>query len=906
MTGCPSIADGSMDWTLPPPPWSASERLAALRRYDMLDASREPDFDNLCRIAARGCRTPAAGITLIGADRQFFKSEIGLGVGELPLALSLCAHALGDSGAFVVPDTREDPRFSTHPMVAAGPRLRFYAGARITTDDGIVLGSVCVFDSVPRPGGLTPEEADTLLAVARQVMTQLEHKRTLAALVRREKDLERIHRIAGVGGFEVELHPDLRGRRSPQYLDIHGLPADAVEETHEDWLRRLHPEDRGRAEGQLFEAIRSGVTSYRTEYRIVRPSDGEVRWISAFVEIERDRDGRPLRLVGAHVDVSERKEAEEALRRSEQRLRAVLDTMPQMVWSTKPDGHHDYFNRRWYEVTGVPEGTTDGEGWNDVFHPDDQARAWARWRRSLETGEPYEIEYRLRQRSGGYRWVLGRALPIRDADGRIERWFGTCTDIEDLKTTEAALRRTEQRLSVALNAFGAIGIWDWNVPADRIVCDERFARLFSVNPEEAGSGGLPIGDLTRAIHPEDRPEVEASIARALEMGGEYECEYRVVLGDGSIRWVNARGFCERDADGRPTRFPGAVVDVTSRKIAEAALAARSAQLEALLDTAPVAVWFTHDPHVRHLIRNGYAARLMDLPEGETASFSQYEKGALAHLALRQNGVVAPPERLPLQRAMRGEDVRDEEFELVFIDGRHPPKTLISSASPLRDDRGTIVGAVAVSIDITARKRVEEAHELLARELSHRIQNIFAVVSGLAGLTARNHPEAGGFVSKFRERLNALALAHEFVRPNARPSAEGQTVQGLLRLLLAPYLHEDHARVLIEGDDAPLGATSATALALCLHEQATNAVKYGALSAESGRIEISCMREAETFTLHWRERGGPAIAGAPQRHGFGTLLAGRSVTRQLGGDLVHEWLPEGLELRLRLRCADLSV
>lgn len=111
----------------------------------------------------------------------------------------------------------------------------------------------------------------------------------------------------------------------------------------------------------------------------------------------------------------------------------LADAMPQMVWSTLPDGHHDYYNAQWYSYTGVPEGSTDGEGWNDMFHPDDQARAWTQWKHSLATGELYEIEYRLRHHSGEYRWTLGRALPIRDEAGEIIRWVGTCTNIDEQK-----------------------------------------------------------------------------------------------------------------------------------------------------------------------------------------------------------------------------------------------------------------------------------------------------------------------------------------------------------------------------------------------------------------------------------------------------------------------------------------
>jgi PAS domain S-box-containing protein len=142
----------------------------------------------------------------------------------------------------------------------------------------------------------------------------------------------------------------------------------------------------------------------------------------------------------AQREVEERRRAEDALRESEARFRAITDSIDQLIWSTRPDGYHDYYNHRWYEYTGVPEGATDGEMWNDMFHPEDRERAQAIWRHSLQTGEPYHIEYRLRHRSGQYRWVLGRAQPMSDENGRIVRWYGTCTDIHDLKRAETALR----------------------------------------------------------------------------------------------------------------------------------------------------------------------------------------------------------------------------------------------------------------------------------------------------------------------------------------------------------------------------------------------------------------------------------------------------------------------------------
>ncbi|GAN77020.1 PAS domain S-box protein [Acidisphaera rubrifaciens] len=148
----------------------------------------------------------------------------------------------------------------------------------------------------------------------------------------------------------------------------------------------------------------------------------------------------------------EQARAEALLRESEAKFQAIANSIDQMIWSTRPDGYHDYYNDRWYEYTGVPHGTTDGEAWNGVFHPDDRERAWSTWRACLDTGAPYHIEYRLRHRTGVYRWVIGRAQCVRDAAGRITRWYGTCTDIHDRKMAEAALQDLNETLEARIAA----------------------------------------------------------------------------------------------------------------------------------------------------------------------------------------------------------------------------------------------------------------------------------------------------------------------------------------------------------------------------------------------------------------------------------------------------------------------
>jgi len=170
----------------------------------------------------------------------------------------------------------------------------------------------------------------------------------------------------------------------------------------------------------------------------------EVRYVDFVYTALRSAQGAVHSILIHGVDQTERKQAEATLRQSEAKFRTIANAMPQMVWSARPDGAHDYFNQQWYDFTGLPAGSTDGDDWSEAFHPEDQPQTWALWRHSLATGELYEVQYRLRHRSGQYRWTLGRALPVRDDEGRITRWMGTCTDIHDQKLAEEELRQANR------------------------------------------------------------------------------------------------------------------------------------------------------------------------------------------------------------------------------------------------------------------------------------------------------------------------------------------------------------------------------------------------------------------------------------------------------------------------------
>ena len=322
-----------------------------------------------------------------------------------------------------------------------------------------------------------------------------------------------------------------------------------------------------------------------------------------------------------------------ALRQSDIGFRLVADSLPQILWSAMPDGFHDYFNRRWYEFTGLADRSTDGDAWLSVVHADDKAAVREKLEHCLSTGDQYEMEYRLRRHDDQYRWVIGRASAILAEDGRIVRWIGTCTDIDEAK------------------------------------------------------------------------------------------------------------------------------------------------------------------------------------------------------------------------------------------------------------------------------RQAEHDEIMSRELSHRIKNIFAVISGLIGMSARHAPASRQFADELRQRIAALGRAHEFARPHSEQSrvrVQASTLHGMLREMLSPYPALDAGRIVISGDDLPIDDRGATPLALVFHELATNSAKYGALSVPEGQIEITTRSNGDDVIVDWIEQGGPPVAAAPDKIGFGTRLVEISVVKQLGGTIDRQWNEAGLAARLTLQ------
>src|ERR1700722_4399452 len=303
-----------------------AERLAALRRYDILDLPAEADFDNFTRLASQICGTPIATITLVDAARQWFKSNIGLEMTETSRDISFCGHAIAGSEILEIPNTLEDDRFRATPLAPGAPNVRFYAGAPWVTPDGLNIGALCVLDRTPHP--LTPEQREMLTLLSRQVVHLLELRlagrrinwlnESLERLVtERTEELreseERFRTLAEQSSevfWFVGLNPERILYVSPAVERIWGLPTGRFYQDSRIWITSLHADDQARVSHAYDAALSGQSPRFETEYRVIRP-DGSMRWVMDSGTPIRNADGEIIRIGGIAKDVTERKRTEE-------------------------------------------------------------------------------------------------------------------------------------------------------------------------------------------------------------------------------------------------------------------------------------------------------------------------------------------------------------------------------------------------------------------------------------------------------------------------------------------------------------------------------------------------------------------------------------------------------------------
>ena len=487
-------------------------------------------------------------------------------------------------------------------------------------------------------------------------------------------------------------------------------------------------------------------------------------------------------------------------------------------------------------------------------------------------------------------WMDLQYSPLLGDDGISLGTLCMVHETTDRMLANKALERSEERLSLALSGSSLVGTWDWDVANNTVTSDDRFAQMYNLDPLQAGLG-VPIDRFLEAVHPDDAERVGVEIGAALADGSSFRSEYRLVGTDGSIRWVIASGRPRLNEKGEAQRFPGVVVDVTEQRQISEALAESELRFRTLADAMPQMVWSTL-PSGLHDYYNARWYEFTGVPEGSTDGEGW-------------NGMFHPDDQDRAWSVWRQSLETGEPYQIEYRLRHHSGeyRWTLGLALPIRDTSGNIVRWIGTCTDIHEARLVAEERELVAQELSHRIKNIFAVLTGIVSLSARSRPETKDFADELRQRIYALGEAHDFVRPHSsasKPVASQTSLMALVERLMLPYRTTDAARVEFVGDDAPIDDGAATPLALLFHELATNAAKYGALSVAEGRVILTGKASDEgRYRLIWKELGGPAIKSGNQSTGFGSRVIELSARGQLHGSLERFWEQDGLRVEIDL-------
>ena len=339
------------------------------------------------------------------------------------------------------------------------------------------------------------------------------------------------------------------------------------------WAEHIHPEDREWAMALCAQATKEKKT-HELEYRMIA-SDGRTVWVRDIVLVVVEQ-GRPTELVGAMRDITKRKTAEQALQRSQEHLREVIDTIPVEIWTGPADGTMDFCNRRWLSDLGLTADDAEGDGWQQMLHPDDRDRVLRAWHHSIATGALYEQQERHRMADGQYRWFLCRGTPLRSESGQIVRWFGSNTDINDQKKAEEALRRSEGRWR---------GIFDNT--AVGVALQDSSLRYLTANPAFCRMLGYSLDELQKLscleiTFPPDREKYQALIDRLLSgKADHFEIEKRYICKSGELMWARLTGSAVEN--GQSPLWVVMAEDVTDRKQLHDDLRHERDRLRLLLD-----------------------------------------------------------------------------------------------------------------------------------------------------------------------------------------------------------------------------------------------------------------------------------------------------------------------------------
>jgi len=648
-------------------------------------------------------------------------------------------------------------------------------------------------------------------------------------------------------------------------------------------IRALHEDIlRGASGGFAFEKL---------PLRVLRHDRPELGWFTVSYSPVPDAtapNGVGGVLITA-VEITDSVKAAEELRGAQERYQLAREAAGVVgAWEWDIKANKVYADARYAELHGVaPEFAEAGlpaQSYTPAVHPDDRDRVAAVALAATRTGGDFSEEYRLIQPDGSIRWIYTRGRAYLDAEGRPERNTGVIIDITERKQVEAALAAARVDIDLAAQAAG-MGRWDHNPSLGQRYWDPRARAIFGIPPDTPPSTTA----FEKTLHPDDLQAVRDAVAAATDPSGSgvMNLEYRVLRANGELRWVEAfgRAFFEGD---KCVRFVGVVSDVTERREAIDRLLRQEETLRLAIDAADVGTW-DYEPETGAVIWSDRLYAMFGLSQGAPVDVQT----SLAHLHPGDLTRVRDAVARALDPAIRADYV--VEFRVIGQED-HVERWLSAKGKVFFGDDGKPRRFVGAAVNITDRKRAELHLRLLVNEMNHRVKNSLATIQAIAAQSFTDSRALPQAQEAFTNRIVALAEAHDLL---TRENWDGADLHEVTERLAA--LHGGPARFELSGPAVRLSPKTALSLSMALHELATNAIKYGALSAPHGRVRIAWnLAEgpgAERLDLTWTESGGPPVSPPAQR-GFGSRLIERGLAAELSGSATIDFLPDGVVCRIQ--------
>lgn len=720
-----------------PIPENEKARLMALRECRVLDTAPEGAFDDLTRLAMQICGVPIAAVTLIDAERQWFKSIFGLAATETHRDFAFCSHTILQTGVLEVPDVAADERFSSNPFVTGHPHVRFYAGAPLIDSEGYALGALCVIDDVPRQ--LSADQKSALAMLARQVSSQLETARRLVfqenlMAERAATDAER-RRLAAIveSSADAIISIDLAG----QILTWNGgaerlFGFSAAEMIGGSETPLLPPGETGFHSASLTAVLEHG----RLENLIVvrRRKCGALVHVCWTLSLIHNATGRPVGMSAVGRDTTEKRLAETAVRESEAKFRSIIDASP--VPYALNDAHQnitflnvEFVRTFGYTLEDIP---TLADWWPQAY-PDPEYRRWvaaawqARMERATATRTAFEpLELTVRCKDGMDRIVMVSAAALGESLGGTH--LVILYDVTERKWAQEETARMAAILESSHNAVLGMTldgtVVSWNAAAEQLY-----------GYSEAEIVGLHASQL---VPPQERGFVATTIQAVLRGERRENVEVRRRRKDGA--WFDAALTFSpiRNAAGEIVGIGAIGRDITAQKQVQEALRRSEEALRTVMEGAPIVFYATDSAGVV-TFSEGAGLERLDLAPGQAVGRSIF--GLFGD---------APEIVSSLRRALAG--------EVVFFDSQINDLCYHNEVSPQRDQAGAITGLIGVGHDVTERKQAEETlHEfsVLLEFQMHELEKAnteLAMLARLDGLTGLQNRRA------FDERI-----AEEFER-----------------------------------------------------------------------------------------------------------------------------------------------